>query len=132
MKCTFIVATALAGAITLLAGCHAQSPATRVAEASESSVTPARQTAPVDDAVLAARLRELLHNDPTTSQLAIQIAVDARRVRLSGFVDTAAAKLRAGVLATRMEGIEAVDNRLILRHRADISSDPIGEARVHL
>jgi osmotically-inducible protein OsmY len=84
------------------------------------------------DALLVARLTDLLQGDPTTRELDIYVSVSEGRVRLSGFVDSAAAKLRAGALASETPGIESVENRLILRHSADIKDDPIGNARVYL
>ena len=84
------------------------------------------------DALLAARLTDLIKSDPATSDVEIYVSVSEGHARLSGFVDTAAAKLRAGVLASDTDGIDAVDNRLILRYRADIERDPIGDARVYL
>lgn len=131
MKCTITRVAALASAVALLAACQLENITTRTPEAIGSAV-PAAQTVPINNALLAARLRAALASDPTTRRLAIQVAVDQRRARLSGFVDSAAAKLRAGVLAAETDGIEAVDNRLILRHHAGTSEDPIGEARVHL
>lgn len=98
----------------------------RDAAASEANTDLAR------DAIVAARLTDALRHDPTTKSAEIYVSVSNGHARLSGFVDTAATRLRAGVLASRTEGVDAVDNRLILRYRADISQDPIGDARVHL
>lgn len=84
------------------------------------------------NALAAARLTEALRKDATTADAQIYVSVSGTRARLSGFVDTAATKLRAGVLAARTDGIEDVDNRLILRHRADASQNPLGDVRVRL
>jgi osmotically-inducible protein OsmY len=84
------------------------------------------------DALLAARLTDELKGDATTSDLQIYVSVSEAHARLSGFVDTAAEKLRAGALASATEGIEDVDNRLILRYHADALQDPIAGARVRL
>jgi len=51
------------------------------------------------DALLVARLTDKLQGDPATSEREIYISVSQGRARLSGFVDSAAAKLRAGALA---------------------------------
>ena len=125
-----------AGAVTLLIGCEnatlstAQSPerlsAIRAAYASSGNPDIAR------DAVLAAQLTDKLKNDPTTSDAKIYVSVSEGRARLSGFVDDAATKLRAGALASETTGIESVENRLILRHRVDVNNNPIGDARVYL
>lgn len=84
------------------------------------------------DALLAARLTDKLKSDATTGSLEIYVSVSQAHARLSGFVDTAAEKLRAGALASATDGIESVDNRLILRYRADALQDPIAGARVRL
>lgn len=125
-----------AAAVSLLFGCEnatlstAQSPerlsVLRAAYASDTNPEIAR------DALLAARLADRLQNDPETSNLKIFVSVSEGRARLSGFVDKAATKLRAGALAADTVGIDSVENRLILRHRADVKDDPIGDARVYL
>lgn len=136
IACKAIQFALAAGAVSLLIGCEnatlstAQSPerlsAIRAAYASSGNPDIAR------DAVLAAQLADKLQNDPTTGDAKIFVSVSEGRARLSGFVDNAATKLRAGVLAAETTGIESVENRLILRHRADIDSNPIGDARVYL
>lgn len=84
------------------------------------------------DAILAARLTDVLKTDSTTSGEEIYVSVSDGHARLSGFVDTAATKLRAGALASAVDGISNVDNRLILRYRADVLQDPIADVHVHL
>lgn len=84
------------------------------------------------DALVAARVTQALRGDPTTGAAKIYVSVSDGHTRLSGFVDTAAERLRAGVLASETEGVEGVDNRLILRYHADMSQDPLGGARVRL
>lgn len=132
-----IVAAAASLTAAFLAGCEnvvtmstadsaAKIAGLRDAVASEANTDLAR------DAMVAARLTDKLRNDPTTAHAEIYVSVSNARARLSGFVDTAAAKLRAGVLASTTEGIDDVDNRLILRHQVDASQDPIGDARVYL
>lgn len=84
------------------------------------------------DALVAARVTQALKHDPTTDDAAIYVSVSQGRARLSGFVDTAAERLRAGVLALATDGVDKVDNRLILRYHADLSQNPLGGARVRL
>ena len=84
------------------------------------------------DALLAAGLMSALRVDPVTRDSDIQVVVAQGHVRLTGFVHNAAAKLRAGELAQQAQGIVAVENRLILRYHADMSANPLGEARVRL
>jgi|GEM_PF-4638429 len=83
------------------------------------------------DALLAARVFAALKTDSLTRGAQIQVSVIGGRARLSGFVANAAAKLRAGELARRADGVTAVENRLILRYQAALS-DPLGNVRVHL
>src|SRR5204862_8235942 len=87
---------------------------------------------PTADALLAAGLMSALKVDPITRDADIQVVVAQGHVRLSGFVRNAAAKLRAGELAQQAQGIVAVENRLILRYHADMSANPLGDARVRL
>ena len=90
------------------------------------------QAAPTHDAVLVSQIIAALQQDPSTSGLDIRISVSQGRARLSGFVERAAEKLRAGALAGEVDGVSQVDNRLILRHHTEWAADPLGEARVHL
>jgi len=127
-----IAGAAAAGA--LLIACES-----RIATEFAAVGTPvARDTAPLDDgnraadALRNAALMSALKSDPLTRDADIQVSVEGGRVRLSGFVDNAATRLRAGALAAQIDGVAAVENRLILRHRADIAPDPIGDARVYL
>jgi osmotically-inducible protein OsmY len=119
-----------------LAGCGDVTLSTRESAARISSLRDA-YAAEADpermrDALLAARLTDELKSDATTGDLEIYVSVSQAHARLSGFVDTAAEKLRAGALASTTDGIESVDNRLILRYRTDAFQDPIAGARVRL
>jgi osmotically-inducible protein OsmY len=116
-----------------MAGCESQSGALLSSTGSQAPrYSLAAEAGSAHDELLAARLLTALKNDAVTREVEIQVSVSQRRARLSGFVDSAAAKLRAGVLAAETEGIESVENRLILRYHAGIADDPIGSARVHL
>jgi osmotically-inducible protein OsmY len=84
------------------------------------------------DALLANQLAAALKVDPMTQDAEIQVAVTQGHARLSGFVNNAAAKLRAGELAQQADGIVAVENRLILRYHANLATDPLGGSRVRL
>jgi hypothetical protein len=95
----------------------------------------ARQQAAVvfaADALLAGQLATALKMDPITREAEIQVAVTEGRVRLVGFANNAAAKLRAGELAQQADGIVAVENRLILRYQANLATDPLGGSQVRL
>lgn len=125
----------LAAAALLLAaayGCDARRPATAPLAEVTGAAGASPATAAVDDAAIAAQLRAALHGDPTTREAEIQLHVDGGRVRLSGFVDSAAVRLRAGMLAAGIDGVTGVDNRLIQRHHAGSAADLLGDLRVHL
>lgn len=121
---------AAAGLVALLGACELQSiPGVFVGDARHRVTANERVAA---DALLAAHLVTALKSDPVIQNAEIQVSVSNGHVRLIGFVDSAAARLRAGALAQATGGIEGVENRLILRHRADTGPDPIGDARVYL
>lgn len=84
------------------------------------------------DDLHAARLLTVLKTDPLTRDAEIQLVVTQGRARLSGFVENAAIKLRAGELILQAEGISAVDNRLILRYHAGDTTAPLADVRVRL
>lgn len=133
---TAILVAVATGLAALLAGCENVTMSTAQARSGpiglRDAVAADANTDFTRDAILAERLTESLRSDPTIAGAKIYVSVSDGRARLSGFVDSAAAKLRAGVLASGTNGVDDVDNRLILRHRADMSQDPIGDARVHL
>ncbi len=126
------VAAAFIAASAIAAGaCDSRRPTASAVDLSARAGATATIGA-AEDAVLAARLQSALKSDPITSDAEIQVSVAQRRVRLSGFVESAAVKLRAGALAAEIEGVEDVDNRLIQRHHAGVAAQPLGGARVHL
>lgn len=84
------------------------------------------------DSLLAARVLRAIKSDPAMSEAEIQVTVSQGRARLSGFVGTAAAKLRAAELAQQAEGVVGVENRLILRYHAGVMPDVLGEVRVRI
>ena len=126
-----IVGAALLAAAGIVGCNRTDNPRPRASEfeLSRAAVVPSVATA---DALLAAGLMSTLKGDPVTRDADIQVVVAEGRVRLTGFVHNAAAKLRAGELAQQAQGIVAVENRLILRYHADMSANPLGEARVRL
>lgn len=128
------LAAAIAATLAGAAGCEPREPKTGIgpATATEAAAPVGVAAEPARDAVLVARLLAALKDDAVTSDVDIQVSVTQRRARLSGFVGSAAVKLRAGAVAAAIEGIEGVENRLIQRHHAGIAPDPLGGARVHL
>ena len=69
----------------------------------------------IDDSVITGKVKSALIADPTTK--AYQIEVDTQRgtVLLSGFVDSAESRRRAGEIARGVEGVNSVKNSLELR-----------------
>lgn len=84
------------------------------------------------DSLLAARVLTAIKSDPAMREAEIQVTVSQGRARLSGFVGNAAAKLRAAELAQQAEGVVGVENRLILRYHAGLTSDVLGDVRVRI
>ncbi|MEM9744527.1 MAG: BON domain-containing protein [Pseudomonadota bacterium] len=71
----------------------------------------------VDDTLLLARVDAAFARDPELSALDIDIDANNRRIRLSGFVDQAVQKSKAGRVASEVAGVESVDNGLEVRRR---------------
>ncbi len=71
----------------------------------------------IDDSVITGKVKAALVADSTTK--AHQISVETFRgvVQLSGFVDNAEARSRAGQLAQQVDGVKDVKNDLELRSR---------------
>lgn len=121
---------AVAAIVGVVVGCAATD---RDPEVAARGIAPQEATsAPAAaDVLLASRLRAALETDLGAQQADIQVSVSQGRARLSGFVSNAAARLRAADLARQAEGIVAVDNRLILRHHAEVGG-PLKDVRVLL
>ena len=96
-----LVATSLATLpVGLTTGC-----ATHKEEAARSSA---------DDQQLSARIRTDLDRDPSVNATELKVTALNGEVQLSGFVDSQAAKQRAGQIAASTPGVVKVDNNLIL------------------
>jgi len=69
----------------------------------------------VDDATVTTRVNAQIINDSSlkSSQISVETMQDV--VQLSGFVDTARAKERAGEIARNTTGVRSVRNNLIVR-----------------
>jgi hyperosmotically inducible protein len=65
-----------------------------------------------DDMSIAARTKAALATDPITDAVDIDIEVDHDEVQLNGFVDSVAARDRAGEIALSIEGVTSVANNL--------------------
>jgi osmotically-inducible protein OsmY len=71
----------------------------------------------VDDSVITGKVKAALVADPTTKAHQIEVETFKGTVQLSGFVDDADARRRAGELAKNVEGVKDVKNSLSLRNK---------------
>jgi osmotically-inducible protein OsmY len=97
-----LVAAALAILPAGLTGCTTHSHTEETARSS------------ANDQALAARIRTDLVHDPSVNSTELKVTALNGEVQLSGFVDSQAAKERAGQIATSTPGVVKVDNNLIL------------------
>lgn len=69
----------------------------------------------IDDAAITAKINAEYAKDPELS--AIQINVDTYKgaVQLSGFVDSARTKTKAGEVASQVKGVKSVKNNLVVK-----------------
>lgn len=67
-----------------------------------------------DDQQISARVRQDLDRDPSVNATELKVTALNGEVQLSGFVDSQAAKQRAGQIAASTPGVVKVDNNLIL------------------
>ncbi|MBI3897091.1 MAG: BON domain-containing protein [Gammaproteobacteria bacterium] len=79
---------------------------------------------------LTALVISYISRDPMTCHQDIRATLMTGRLRLSGVVDSAAAKLRAAELARDIANI-AIDNHLIVRD-SDITDSPLAGVEVYL
>jgi hyperosmotically inducible protein len=68
----------------------------------------------VDDKAIAAKIKTKLYADPTVKGTEVKVQSLNGVVELSGFVDSEAAKERAGQIAAETPGVAKVYNNLIL------------------
>ncbi len=66
----------------------------------------------IDDAVVTTRVKAALVDEPTTKARRIDVDTFRGIVQLNGFVETAAEKTTAGVVAKRTNGVREVRNNL--------------------
>jgi len=69
----------------------------------------------IDDSVITGKVKAALIADSVTKAHQINVETKQGEVLLSGFVDSKAARARAGELARQVEGVHAVKNSLELR-----------------
>jgi osmotically-inducible protein OsmY len=69
----------------------------------------------VDDTVITSKVKAAVLAEPGLQTLQIGVETYKNVVQLSGFVDTAQARSRAGVLAANVQGVRSVKNDLVVK-----------------
>jgi osmotically-inducible protein OsmY len=69
----------------------------------------------VDDTVITSKVKAAVLAEPGLQTLQIGVETYKNVVQLSGFVDTAQARSRAGVLAANVQGVRSVRNDLVVK-----------------
>ncbi len=94
----------LMGIVLLLVGC---------------AVFTGRETAGeyTDDAAITASVKNEIFQDPQLKMFQIHVETFKNQVQLSGFVDSQREIARAGQIARKVEGVQGVNNNLVVRKR---------------
>jgi len=66
----------------------------------------------IDDSVITTKVKAALVEDPVTKAYQINVETFKGEVQLSGFVDSAQAKAKAGEVARGVKGVKSVKNNL--------------------
>jgi len=66
----------------------------------------------IDDSVITTKVKAALVEDPITKAYQINVETFKGEVQLSGFVDSAQAKAKAGEVARGVKGVKSVKNNL--------------------
>lgn len=69
----------------------------------------------VDDATVTSRVKAAIFNDPKLKSMEISVETMQDVVQLSGFVDSAQSKSKAGEIAGNIEGVRQLRNNLVIR-----------------
>ena len=69
----------------------------------------------IDDSVITTKVKAALVEDPVTKAYQINVETFKGEVQLSGFVDSAQAKAKAGEVARGVKGVISVKNNLIVK-----------------
>src|SRR3954462_10926162 len=69
----------------------------------------------VDDSVITSKVKAAVLAEPGLSTLQIGVETYKDVVQLSGFVNTDAAKTRAGAVAANVSGVKSVRNNLVVK-----------------
>ncbi len=118
-----------------LAACHESDKAEQLRQptgvmretAVSTGSTGGRETKYIDDSLVTMKIKTALFRDPKASGFQINVNTYRGIVQLSGFVDTLDQKQRAGELAGRVVGVQAVHNDLIVTSGTDFTS-AVGES----
>ena len=89
-------------ALAVIAGCAS----TRTQESSGQYV---------DSSVITAKVKAAIYDDPTLKVYDINVETFKDVVQLSGFVNSAEIRSRAGVVAGRVSGVQSVKNDLVVK-----------------
>ncbi|MFT3781971.1 MAG: BON domain-containing protein [Nibricoccus sp.] len=69
----------------------------------------------IDDGAITTKVKAEMARDSQVSALDVHVQTFKGTVELSGFVDTAAQKSRAGELAKQVAGVQKVENKLSVK-----------------
>ncbi len=69
----------------------------------------------VDDSTITAKVKAAIFDDPALKVFDISVETFKGAVQLSGFVNSAEIRSRAGVVASRVSGVKSVKNSLIVK-----------------
>ena len=69
----------------------------------------------IDDSVITTKVKAALVEDPVTKAYQINVETFKGEVQLSGFVDSAQAKAKAGEVARGVKGVKSVKNNLAVK-----------------
>jgi hyperosmotically inducible periplasmic protein len=83
-------------------------------KSSDSSADPQKAAARLEDATLLADVKDNFRSHGSTRELDIDVTVKDRKIILRGTVGSAAEKDLAGMLAAGVEGVDDVDNQLVV------------------
>ena len=69
----------------------------------------------VDNSVITTKVKAAIFNEESLKTLQINVKTFKGVVQLSGFVDSEQSVRKAGEVAGRVDGVEAVDNKLVVK-----------------
>ncbi|OGQ01087.1 MAG: transporter [Deltaproteobacteria bacterium RBG_19FT_COMBO_60_16] len=69
----------------------------------------------IDDSVITTKVKAAIAKDPSLSALQINVETFKGAVQLSGFVDSAQSKSKAGEVAAGVKGVKSVKNDLVVK-----------------